>query len=99
MVNDASLCRPDHRRGGNEQGLETRVLISDETDAVLETGGGLLKARPLLEGKDPLITLNVDILTNLNLNKLLEFHTKHKTADLLRRYQQANIPLFPVRRG
>lgn len=60
------------------KGWGSRVLISDETDAVLETGGGLLKARPLLEGKDPFITLNVDILTNLNLDKLLEFHIKHK---------------------
>ena len=37
MVVNASLYRPDHRRGGNEQGAgESRVLISDETDAVLE---------------------------------------------------------------
>lgn len=59
-------------------GWGSNVLISDERDEVLETGGGLLKARPLLEGTEPFVTINVDILTNLNLNKLLAFHQQHK---------------------
>lgn len=37
----------------------TDVLISDETDALLETGGGLRKAMPLLGGS-PVITMNTD---------------------------------------
>ena len=52
--------------------------MSDETKQVLETGGGLLKARGLLESSEPFVTLNVDILTDLNLNKLFEFHTKRQ---------------------
>lgn len=59
-------------------GWGSNVIISDETTEVLETGGGLLKARPLLEGDQPFITLNVDILTNLDISKLLAFHKKHK---------------------
>ena len=59
-------------------GWGSNVLISDERDEVLETGGGLLKARPLLEGTEPFVTINVDILTNLNLNKLLAFHHQHR---------------------
>ena len=35
------------------------VLISDETDEILETGGGLRKALPLL-GHGPVFTLNTD---------------------------------------
>ncbi|MCV2867261.1 nucleotidyltransferase family protein [Defluviimonas sp. WL0002] len=35
------------------------VLISDETDALLETGGGLARALPLLDA-DPVFTLNTD---------------------------------------
>lgn len=56
------------------KGWGSNIIISDERDVLLETGGGLLKARPLLAGNEPFVTLNVDILTNLNLNKLLAFH-------------------------
>lgn len=59
-------------------GWGSKIAVSDETAEVLETGGGLLKARHLLEGTEPFITLNVDILTNIDLNKLLAFHKRHK---------------------
>ena len=36
-----------------------RILISDETDRLLETGGGLKKARPLL-GEAPIVVANSD---------------------------------------
>jgi len=62
----------------SNNGWGSNIIISDETNEVLETGGGLLKARPLLEGNDPFITLNVDILTDLDINKLLAFHLQHK---------------------
>lgn len=58
-------------------GWGSNVMISDERDEVLETGGGLLKARPMLENGQPFITLNVDILTDLNLNKLIAYHQQH----------------------
>lgn len=60
------------------KGWGSNVMISDERDEVLETGGGLLKARHLLEGTEPFVTINVDILTDLNLNKLLAFHQQHQ---------------------
>lgn len=60
------------------KGWGSNVIISDESDEVLETGGGLMKARHLLDGNKPFISLNVDILTNLNLNKLMAFHQQHK---------------------
>ena len=60
------------------KGWGSNVTISDEREQVLETGGGLLKARPLLEGNEPFLTLNVDILTDLDLNKLLAFHRQHQ---------------------
>ncbi len=59
-------------------GWGSKIIISDESDEVLETGGGLMKARHLLESEKPFISLNVDILTNLNLNKLMAFHQQHK---------------------
>lgn len=60
------------------KGWGSKVMISDERDAVLETGGGLLKARHLLESDEPFVTINVDILTNLDLNKLLAYHAQYK---------------------
>lgn len=60
-------------------GWGSRIEISDETDEVLETGGGLMKARPFLEGREPFFTINADILTNLNLDNLLQFHREHKS--------------------
>jgi N-acetyl-alpha-D-muramate 1-phosphate uridylyltransferase len=60
------------------KGWGSSIIISDETNEVLETGGGLLKAKTLLESEKSFITLNADILTNLNINKLLEFHRQQK---------------------
>jgi MurNAc alpha-1-phosphate uridylyltransferase len=61
------------------KGWGSNVLISDETDVVLETGGGLLKARDLFTPGEKFITCNVDILTDLDIDKLLTFHEKNKS--------------------
>ena len=61
------------------KGWGSNVIISDESNEVLETGGGLLRARPLLEGNEPFITLNADILTDLNIAKLLDYHQQNKS--------------------
>lgn len=55
-------------------GWGTKIHISDETAQVLETGGGLIKAQPFLAGDEPFVTMNVDILTDLNLRAMLAFH-------------------------
>ncbi len=55
-------------------GWGSNIIISDEREEVLETGGGLLKAKSLLYSEEPFITLNADILTNLSISKLLLFH-------------------------
>jgi very-short-patch-repair endonuclease/CTP:phosphocholine cytidylyltransferase-like protein len=60
------------------KGWGSNVIISDESNEVLETGGGLIKARHLLENGKPFFSLNVDILTNLDLHKMMAFHQQHK---------------------
>lgn len=60
------------------QGWGSRVQISDERTAVLETGGGLLKAEPLFVPGRRLLTCNVDILTDLDIGNLLRFHEREK---------------------
>ncbi|MFT4092081.1 MAG: DUF559 domain-containing protein [Niabella sp.] len=60
-------------------GWGSNVTISDERDAVLETGGGLLHAKHLFKPGERFITCNADILTDLDINKLLAFHEKEKS--------------------
>ena len=50
------------------------IMISDESDLLLDTGGGLQKARLFLAGKSPILLHNVDILTNLDYSKMEEYH-------------------------
>ena len=55
-------------------GWGSNILVSDERDELLDTGGGLLKAKALFEPDQRFITCNVDILTDLDISKLLGFH-------------------------
>ncbi|HEY1200543.1 MAG TPA: sugar phosphate nucleotidyltransferase, partial [Niastella sp.] len=55
------------------KGWGSNITISDETDMVLETGGGIKKAEPLFT-TDNIVVVNVDILTDLDLGKLIAFH-------------------------
>lgn len=60
------------------KGWGSNVIISDESDEVLETGGGLMKARQMLDNGKPFVSLNADILTDLNLTEMFAYHEKHK---------------------
>ncbi|TBR24909.1 nucleotidyltransferase family protein, partial [bacterium] len=52
------------RKKAPELGLRAEVSFEDP---VLETGGGLLKAAPLLLGEGPVLVCNSDIVTDLDL--------------------------------
>jgi MurNAc alpha-1-phosphate uridylyltransferase len=58
------------------QGWGSQIMISDESADVLETGGGLKKARPLLQDA-PFVLMNVDILTDLDLGAMIDDHFAH----------------------
>ncbi len=62
----------------NNDGWGSNVLVSDERDELLDTGGGLLKAKELFDPNERFITCNVDILTDLDISKLLRFHEEKK---------------------
>jgi MurNAc alpha-1-phosphate uridylyltransferase len=59
------------------KGWGSSITISDETDVVLETGGGLKKAAPYFTA-DTIVVINVDILTDLDLGDMIDFHHKHQ---------------------
>jgi NDP-sugar pyrophosphorylase family protein len=55
------------------RGWGSHYIISDETAAVLETGGGLRKAASFLENA-PFVLMNVDILTDMDLSGMIADH-------------------------
>jgi N-acetyl-alpha-D-muramate 1-phosphate uridylyltransferase len=61
-------------------GWGSQVFISDETEQVLETGGGIVYAKPLLEQHSSFLVMNVDILTNINLHNLIAAHHNNNNA-------------------
>ena len=60
------------------KGWGSAITISDETDAVLETGGGLQKATWYFSGESDFVLMNVDILTDMNLSAMIQQHVQKK---------------------
>lgn len=60
----------DYLKDNDNFGLDIR--ISDETDGLLETGGGIKKAAPLFDPADPILIHNVDILSNVDLREFYQ---------------------------
>ena len=50
------------------------IHISDECDLLLDTGGGILKARQFLDGNEPFLVHNADILTDIDLLSIYQSH-------------------------
>jgi len=55
----------DYIESHNRFGLDIR--ISDETESLLDTGGGIRKAASLFDNRSPILIHNVDILGNVDL--------------------------------
>jgi len=53
-----------------EHDFEVDIKISDESDKLLDTGGGLRKAAPLFRQDEQILIHNVDILSNADLDTL-----------------------------
>ncbi len=65
----------DEVRRLNKMGF--KISVSDEREMLLETGGGLFKARGFFD-KSPFLIYNVDIISDLDLSALYRFHLEKK---------------------
>ena len=62
---------------------DAHIFISDETAALLDTGGGLKKAAPLFDDDAPILIHNVDILDNVDYEWFSRQHLADEDAVLL----------------
>lgn len=62
----------------SNQGWGSKVIISDESDEVLETGGGLLKAAGYFSAEKDFVVMNADILTNMDLGAMMLQHRQQQ---------------------
>ena len=53
------------------------IHISDERGLLLDTGGGILKARQWLDGNEPFLVHNTDIISTLDLKAFYDYHVEH----------------------
>jgi N-acetyl-alpha-D-muramate 1-phosphate uridylyltransferase len=60
----------------NQQGWGSQITISDESGALLETGGGLQKASWFFDAA--FLVMNVDILTDLDLRAMISEHEQQR---------------------
>ena len=60
-----------------------QIVMSDESDEILDTGGALLKAAPLFVPNEPIVAHNVDILSNLDIRILVKEHLEKQVLATL----------------
>ena len=69
----------DYLKDNDNFGLDIR--ISDETDGLLETGGGIKKAAPLFDPAAPILIHNVDILSNVDLREFYQIASRSEESE------------------
>ncbi len=59
---------------------DVTIQVSDERDLLLDTGGGLKKAAWFFEDGQPFFAHNVDVVSDVDLSALYQFHCAHPDA-------------------
>lgn len=63
--------------------FSAKIEISDERNLLLDTAGGLKFAEPLFQNSEHILLYNVDIISDINLNSLYDFHLRSDAAATL----------------
>jgi NDP-sugar pyrophosphorylase family protein len=63
--------------------FDINIKISDERQQVLETGGGLKKAQWFFDDGKPFLVCNTDVLSTIDISKLLEQHIENQSIATL----------------
>ncbi len=63
--------------------FDARITISDESNELLDTGGGLLKAQNFFDDGKPFLVYNVDVFSKIDLSNMLDFHLKNNALATL----------------
>ena len=66
--------------GSNRGQWQAEIVISDERDQLLDTGGGLIKALPLMADDGPVVIGNAHVATDAPIAELIGTH-RHKSWD------------------
>lgn len=67
------------------------IHISDESDELLDTGGGIKHAEHLLHDDEPFLVYNVDVISSVDLKKVIAYHeTKKALATLVVRNRETS---------
>lgn len=67
----------------NNNNFGVNITISDERQSILDTGGAILKAKNFIEGNQPVLVHNVDIISDVNIKSLMEHHRKSNSIATL----------------
>lgn len=82
----------DYLKTNENFGMDIR--ISDESAGLLETGGGIKKARMLFDSRYPILIHNVDILSNVDLRQFYSADRKVMCAECGVPHQKAGAILL-----
>jgi NDP-sugar pyrophosphorylase family protein len=79
-----------------ENNFNAEIIISDERNELLDTGGGLKKASWFFGDGKPFLLYNVDIITNLNLHNLYQANIESNSIATLaiRKRESSRYLLF-----
>lgn len=78
------------------KGFGADIIVSDESDQLLDTGGGLKKAADHFKDGLPILIHNVDVISNIDLMALYNYHkAQHALATLaVRNRKSSRVLLF-----